>query len=140
MIFLPPPSAAAAARRLDARQHDLVDVQEAVLVQADVDERGLQPGQDVVDLALVDVADDRAVAAALEVELGDAVAGAPGRAVLRVRPPRGLRRRACPSPRAARRGSLPRSTLTSTCFFTWNAFLSEAEDAALHAQRRAPCA
>ena len=60
---------------LDARQHDLVDVQEAVLVEADVDERGLQAGQDVVDLALVDVADDRAAAAALEVELRDAVAG-----------------------------------------------------------------
>ena len=50
-------------------------MQEAVLVEADVDEGGLQAGQDVVDLALVDVADDRAVAAALEVELGDAVAG-----------------------------------------------------------------
>jgi hypothetical protein len=49
-------------------------VQEAVLVEADVDERGLEAGQDVVDLALVDVADDRAVAAALEVQLRDAVA------------------------------------------------------------------
>ena len=68
--------AAAAADRLDAGQDDLVDVQEAVLVEADVDERGLQAGQDVVDLALVDVADDRAVAAALEVQLRDAVARA----------------------------------------------------------------
>ena len=34
--------AAAALHRLDARQDDLVDVQEAVLVQADVDERRLQ--------------------------------------------------------------------------------------------------
>src|SRR6185503_19800866 len=64
--------AAAAPRRLDARQHDLVDVQEAVLVEADVDERGLQAGQDVVDLALVDVADDGPRAAALEIQLGDA--------------------------------------------------------------------
>jgi hypothetical protein len=49
-------------------------VQEPVLLEADVDERGLEPGQDVVDLALVDVADDRSAAAALEVDLGDAVA------------------------------------------------------------------
>ena len=72
----PAAAAAAALRRLDAGQHDLVDVQEAVLLEADVDERGLQAGQDVVDLALVDVADDRARAAALEVELSDAVARA----------------------------------------------------------------
>ena len=67
--------AAAAAGRIDARQHDLVDVQEAVLVEADVDEGGLEAGEDVVDLPLVDVADDRAVAAPLEVQLGDAIAG-----------------------------------------------------------------
>ena len=66
--------AAAAARRLDAGQHDLVDVQEAVLVEADVDERGLEPDEDVVDDALVDVADDRARTAPLEVELSYAVA------------------------------------------------------------------
>ena len=72
--------APAAPRRLDARQHDLVDVEEAVLVEADVDERGLQPGQDVVDLALVDVPDDGAVAPSLEVQLGDAEAG--GRVLL----------------------------------------------------------
>ena len=65
--------AAAAARRLDAGQHDLVDVQEAVLVEADVDERGLEADEHVVDDPLVDVADDRASAAALEVELSDAV-------------------------------------------------------------------
>ena len=64
---------AAAARRLDAGEHDLVDVQEAVLLQADVDERGLESGQDVVDPTLVDVADDRAVAPTLQVELGDRV-------------------------------------------------------------------
>src|SRR4051794_20281883 len=38
---------AAAARDLDARHDDLGDVQEAVLVEADVDERGLQARQDV---------------------------------------------------------------------------------------------
>ena len=69
---------APAARDLDARQHDLVDVQEAVLLEADVDEGGLESGEDVVDLALVDVADDRARAAALDVELGDALALPPG--------------------------------------------------------------
>ena len=46
-------------------------MQEAVALEADVDEGGLHAGQDVVDLALVDVADDRAPAAALDVELGD---------------------------------------------------------------------
>jgi hypothetical protein len=47
-------------------------VEEAVLVEAYVHEGGLEAGQDVVDLALVDVPDDRAVAAALYVELRDA--------------------------------------------------------------------
>src|SRR5918995_236135 len=65
--------AAAALDLLDARDDDLVDVQEAVLVEADVDEGGLGAGQDVVDDALVDVADDRAATSALEVDLGDAV-------------------------------------------------------------------
>jgi hypothetical protein len=67
---------AAAPRGLDAGEHDLVDVQEAVLLEPDVDERRLEPGEYVVDAALVDVADDRAVAAALQVELGDLVLGA----------------------------------------------------------------
>ena len=67
-------AAAAALGLLDAGQHDLVDVQEPVLVEPDVDEGGLEAGQDVVDAALVDVADDRAAAAALEVDLGDAIA------------------------------------------------------------------
>ena len=125
----PAAAAAPALGRLDARQHDLVDVQEAVLLEADVDERGLEAGQDVVDLALVDVADDRAPAAALDVELSDAVAGL-----------RTLRRRVCaqlpPStpplcgrdaeereaagvPLASRSATRvsARSTLTSTCFF-----------------------
>jgi hypothetical protein len=66
---------ATAPRRLHAGQHDLVDVQEAVLLQPDVDERRLQAGEDVVHAALVDVADDRAGATALQVQLGDAVAG-----------------------------------------------------------------
>ena len=69
--------AAAALGRLDARQHDLIDVQEAVLLEADVDERRLQARQHIVDLALIDVADDRAVALALQVQLGDPVI--PGR-------------------------------------------------------------
>ncbi len=63
---------APAARDLDAREDQVVGVEEAVLVEADVHERGLEAGQDVVDLALVDVPDDRAVAAALYVELRDA--------------------------------------------------------------------
>ncbi len=71
----PAAAAAAALGRLHAGQHDLVDVQEAVLLEADVDEGRLEPGQDVVDLALVDVADDRAPSAALYVELSYAVAG-----------------------------------------------------------------
>ena len=66
--------ATAALHLLDSREHDLVDVQEAVLVEPEVDERRLEAGQDVVDLALVDVADDRAASAALEVDLGDAIA------------------------------------------------------------------
>src|SRR4051812_37170049 len=65
------PAAAPLGDGLAIRHHDLVDVQEAVSLQADVDEGGLHPGQDVVDLALVDVADDRSAAAALHVELGD---------------------------------------------------------------------
>jgi hypothetical protein len=48
-------------------------VEKAVLLQADVDEGGLQAGEDVVDAALVDVAHDRPVAPALEVQLGDLV-------------------------------------------------------------------
>ena len=91
-------AAAAAARRLDARQHDLVDVQEAVLLQADVDERRLQPGEDVVDPALVDVADDRAVAPALQIQLGDSiVAGRRLTTPARGAGGRGLARGGCPA-------------------------------------------
>jgi hypothetical protein len=46
-------------------------VQEAVLLEADVHEGGLEAGEDVVHAALVDVSDDRARAAALEVQLCD---------------------------------------------------------------------
>ena len=50
---------------------DLVDVEEAVLLEADLDERRLHAGQDVVDAAEVDVAGDRAALRPLEVDLGD---------------------------------------------------------------------
>ena len=49
---------------------DLVDVEERVLLEADVDERRLHPGQDVRDLAQVDVADDAALGA-FDVELDE---------------------------------------------------------------------
>ncbi len=58
---------------LELRRHDLVDVEEAVLLQADLDERGLHSRQDVVDRAEVDVAGDRAALRTLEIDLGDAV-------------------------------------------------------------------
>src|SRR5207342_1585769 len=49
-----------------------------VALEADVDEGGLHPGKDVVDLPLVDVADDRSPAASLDVELGDVALAAFG--------------------------------------------------------------
>ena len=52
---------------------DLVDVEEAVLLEADLDERRLHSGEDVVDGALVDVARDRPALGPLEVHLGDLV-------------------------------------------------------------------
>ena len=58
---------------LELGHDDLVDVEEAVLLEADLDERGLHAGQDVVDRAEVDVAGDRAALGPLEVDLGDAV-------------------------------------------------------------------
>ena len=64
-------AAATAACDLHAREDHVIRVEEAILVEADVHERGLEAGQDVVDLALVDVSDDRAVALALDVELGN---------------------------------------------------------------------
>src|SRR5258708_16110635 len=50
---------------------DLVDVEEAVLLEADLDECGLHPRQHVVDGAEVDVAGDRALFRPLEVDLGN---------------------------------------------------------------------
>ena len=55
----------------DPEGDDLVDVQEPVLLEADLDERGLHAGQDVLDPPLPDVAHHRALAAALDVDLGD---------------------------------------------------------------------
>ena len=66
---------APAAGHLDAGDDHVVGVQEAVLLQADVHERGLEAGQDVVHLALVDVADDRARSAPLDVQLAYAPVG-----------------------------------------------------------------
>src|SRR5262249_5031159 len=62
---------AGAAAPLELGADDLVDVQEPVLLEPDLDERGLHAGQDVVDGTEIDVAGDRAVLGALEVDLGD---------------------------------------------------------------------
>src|SRR5262249_7614233 len=56
---------------LELGADDLVDVEEAVLLEADLDERRLHAGQDVVDAAEVDVAGDRAALGPLEIDLGD---------------------------------------------------------------------
>ena len=58
---------------LELRADDLVDVEEAVLLEPDLDERRLHPRKDVVDDAEVDVPGDRAPLGPLEVDLGDAV-------------------------------------------------------------------
>ena len=63
--------ALAVALALELRHDDLVHVEEAVAVEADVDERRLHPREDVVDDALVDVPGDRAMRRASEVDLGD---------------------------------------------------------------------
>ena len=111
--------AASAPGRIDAGEHDLVDVEKAVLLQADVDERGFQAGQDVVDPALVDVAHDRAGTATLEIELGDLIPG--GRVGALATPARaaepGLRSATVPVASSSATRVSPRSTLTSTCFF-----------------------
>ena len=60
-------------RGLELGRDDLVDVQETVLLEADLDERGLHAREDVVDCALVDVARDRAALGTFEVDLGRAV-------------------------------------------------------------------
>ena len=76
---------ARALAALELGADDLVDVEEAVLLEADLDERGLHAGQHVVDDAEVDVAGDRAA----------------------LRAARGRPRRPC-RPRAPRRASRPR--------------------------------
>jgi len=58
---------------LELRADDLVDVEEAVLLQTDLDERRLHSGKDVVDRAEIDVPRDRAALRPLEIDLGDAV-------------------------------------------------------------------
>ena len=73
---------AGALAALELGADDLVDVEEAVLLEADLDERGLHPGQDVVDDAEVDVAGDRAALRPLEVDLGDLVVLEHGDALL----------------------------------------------------------
>ena len=67
---------------LELGHDDLVDVEEAVLLEADLDERGLHSRQDVVDGAEVDVPGDRALLGPLEVDLGDAVVLEDGDALL----------------------------------------------------------
>ena len=77
-----------------------------------------RPGQDVVDDALVDVADDRAASAALEVDLGDAVALGDSRRFLRraYASATSPGRRARPAASSMATRVSPRSTVTSTCF------------------------
>ena len=58
---------------LELRAHDLVDVEEAVLLEPDLDEGRLHARQDVVDDAEVDVPGDRAALGTLEVDLSDTI-------------------------------------------------------------------
>ena len=67
---------------LELGADDLVHVQEAVPLEADLDERGLHAREDVVDDAEVDVSGDRAPLGPLEVDLGDAVVLEDGDALL----------------------------------------------------------
>ena len=55
------------------RVDDVGDVEEAVALEAEVDERRLHAGQDLRDPALVDVADDAALPLALDEDFGDEV-------------------------------------------------------------------
>ena len=57
---------------LALRRRHLVDVQEPVLLQAEVDERRVDAVHDVLDLALVDVAQIRLAVWPLDVDLGEA--------------------------------------------------------------------
>ncbi len=52
---------------------DLVHVEKAVLLEADLDERGLHPRQDVVDRPQIDIAGDRPALGALEIHLRDPI-------------------------------------------------------------------
>ena len=63
----------AVAPALELGDDDLVDVEEAVLLEPDLDEGCLHAREDVVDDTLVHVARDRAALWALEVDLGDLV-------------------------------------------------------------------
>ncbi len=67
---------------LELRDDDLVHVEEAVLLEADLDERGLHAGKHVVDGAEIDVAGDRALLGPLEIDLGDLVVLEHGDALL----------------------------------------------------------
>ena len=73
---------AGALAALELGADDLVDEQEPVLLEADLDERGLHAGQDVVDDAEVDVPGDRPALRPLEVDLGDLVVLEDGDALL----------------------------------------------------------
>src|SRR5205085_3291315 len=61
------------APALELGNDDLVDVEKAVLLEPDLDERRLHARQDIVDNAFVDVAGNRAALGPLEVDLGDLV-------------------------------------------------------------------
>ena len=73
---------AGALAPLELGADDLVDVEEAVLLEADLDERRLHARQDVVDDTEVDVAGDRPALRPLEVDLGDLVVLEHGDALL----------------------------------------------------------
>src|SRR5262249_22558970 len=76
-------AATARASPLELGTDDLVDEKEAVLLEADLDERGLHSWEHVVDDALVDVPGDRPAFRPLEVDLGDAAALGAGAPLLR---------------------------------------------------------
>ena len=61
----------AAGALLALRRRDLVDVEKAVLLEAEVDERSVDAVHDVLDLALVDVAQVRLAIRALDVDLSE---------------------------------------------------------------------
>ncbi len=58
---------------LELGNHDLVDVEEPVLLEPDLDERRFHSGKDVVDGSEVDVPRDRTALRPLEIDLCDAV-------------------------------------------------------------------